>query len=261
MLLRQKIVLIIIANFISIISWTQIELNHSIQFTSDTNEFRQIENLSSPNTLTDALQIEAFVSGAINYYQFDTIINDTLYLKNNLQISTLLEGMKINFLLPVITSNQIYLSINSISPVLLMSNYFDSLIINSIPSGSVLSVIFDGNVFQILTPINKICPDGFTEVNIHYCIQNSESTISLDFYDAATTCQNNGYRMCSWGEWYYACQKSGLGLSNMTNNYEWVNENCNTAGNALIIGSGTCQTSTPIVASGNLRRFRCCYSK
>lgn len=262
MLLRQKIKFITIIILISINNcYGQIKVDNSIQFVSDTIEKRQVFGLSYPNNLTNAVNVESYISGAINYYQIDSLVLDTVYLSNYLNRTDLLEGMIVNFVSNFINSGPLYISINENIPVILKRNYFDSLRPNDIELGLSYSIIYEGNYFQLTTPVNNKCPNGFTPVNEKYCIQTDEAPVVTNFYDAALYCQSNGYRVCSWGEWYYACQKSGLGLLNMTNNFEWVNENCNAAGSALNIGNGNCETSAPSSASTQLRRFRCCYSK
>jgi hypothetical protein len=70
-----------------------------------------------------------------------------------------------------------------------------------------------------------------------------------------------GARLCSWSEWYFACQQSGdLALVNMTNNWEWIKWAKNEPYQAAGVGNANC-TKTVHRSFVNLDFFRCCFGQ
>jgi len=102
------------------------------------------------------------------------------------------------------------------------------------------------------------CPSGFTSVNDQYCIQTSENTPDT-WWNANDTCYAAGASLCSWGEWYAACNNT-TGLNTMTDNKEWVDDATNGSGDAKVAGEGYCKAVDGQSDDSN-RAFRCCYSK
>ncbi len=140
--------------------------------------------------------------------------------------------------------------------------------------GSVGYWYWDGTVWTKLSTGGAAivsCPSGFTSVNASYCIETNERTAAT-FVTAYNICGNiaPGAHMCSLSEWHTACSTAS-GLSNMTNNFEWVDEMDSGQNNfsftrALVIGSGGCgagsnQMNINNAAIANTNVYRCCFSK
>lgn len=109
------------------------------------------------------------------------------------------------------------------------------------------------------TPLT--CPAGFEAVNNKYCIQKEEQT-ALNWFDANVQCAEVNAEICSWSEWYVACQKSSLNLSNMTDNWEWINDGGDDKSNhAKAVGEGKCTSDNSFKAELSTNAFRCCFSR
>jgi len=112
------------------------------------------------------------------------------------------------------------------------------------------------------------CPSGWTMIGDPgaigtYCIETNERA-ATSYFNAKSICAGlkpTGFswaHLCDHNEWYVACL-NGTGLSNMTNNWEWVSDfrNSTVGGHAFIAGNGGCDTvhsdgiSDPVA-------FRCC---
>lgn len=102
------------------------------------------------------------------------------------------------------------------------------------------------------------CPSGFVGVNAQYCIEADEHA-PANWYDANTACVNAGARLCSWGEWYSACNLTA-GLNNMKNNWEWVDESGNSIWVTAVGGNGNC-TGNDNKEDISSYSYRCCYSR
>lgn len=109
------------------------------------------------------------------------------------------------------------------------------------------------------TPLT--CPAGFEAVNDKYCIQKEEQT-ALNWFEANVQCAELNAEICSWSEWYVACQKSSLNLSNMTDNWEWINDGGDDQSNhAKAVGEGKCTSDNSFKAELSTNAFRCCFSR
>ncbi len=94
-----------------------------------------------------------------------------------------------------------------------------------------------------------------------FCIEKSERT-ALNWLAARQACIDIGKRLPESSEFQHACNintSASLGLTNMTNNWEWasnftVSENWSYYGvagmNAPLMGNGACNKSTPGLSAG-----------
>ncbi len=139
---------------------------------------------------------------------------------------------------------------------------------NWIPEGTILSIVFDGNGFQLMNGSPRIprgCPEGLVAVNEQFCIQVDRSP-QQEFWDSIQTCGSQGLRLCSWGEFYSACTDAAvLGLQNMPSVWEWTNNTANEDYGVRIAGNGTCAAAaTGIATTGDpsaAKYFRCCFTR
>ena len=66
----------------------------------------------------------------------------------------------------------------------------------------------------------------------------------MDFPEAAEVCGNLGGKICSWAEFYYACERDTLfGLNDMTGDYEWTNSMGNADDNVRVAGWNNCRSA------------------
>ncbi|MBK9763842.1 MAG: hypothetical protein IPO87_10875 [Flavobacteriales bacterium] len=136
---------------------------------------------------------------------------------------------------------------------------------SSVTEGEMLSMVFTGSVFQLIngrTDLRRNCPSGMVAVNAQYCIEPTERPAS-DFFQAGLLCAGQDRRLCTWGEWYAACQQAtALGLVGMTNNYEWTNNTSNENNSVRITGQDLCESVGNGLATGSAARpARCCYTR
>lgn len=109
-------------------------------------------------------------------------------------------------------------------------------------------------------PISK-CPTNFVAVGNEFCIQANTQTSST-WETAAIACQNvqGNSHLCSWAEWFAACQANSPSIFNMTTGTgEWVNDALSDT-EALVLGNGSC-SSRNAVQTNLQRNFRCCFKR
>jgi hypothetical protein len=108
--------------------------------------------------------------------------------------------------------------------------------------------------------VNNNCRAGFVEINAAYCMEMNERA-AANLWQAMVICNTNNARLCRWGEWYYACQKTGTGLIGMTGgNWEWTDDAADAK--IRIAGQFGCtSTGAGNIGVTDLNPYRCCYSK
>lgn len=109
------------------------------------------------------------------------------------------------------------------------------------------------------------CPSGWTMIGTSgrtttFCIETNERSATT-YLSAKSTCTglddstHGRAHLCTHNEWHMACER-GTGLSNMTNNWEWVAD-LGDSSPAFLAGSGGCCAlgSSDITIS---YAYRCC---
>jgi hypothetical protein len=96
-----------------------------------------------------------------------------------------------------------------------------------------------------------------------FCIQVNEQSSFVWFKDAQSYCRSIKARLCTVGEWVDACyQGPVLGLTNMTNGFEWVDDfTQDYDGGTVLVGYLNDCNFITAGAHTDLVRFRCCRDK
>jgi hypothetical protein len=136
---------------------------------------------------------------------------------------------------------------------------------STLQPGDALSLVSDGSQFHVVngeTYRLRPCPEGTSAVNDRFCAEIHDRPVS-DFFQAISACGQVGLRLCGWGEFIVLCQNGpSIGLLDLTNGWEWVDDACNENGTARVVGAGGCTVSgTSLVTGSTDRGFRCCYSR
>jgi hypothetical protein len=168
-------------------------------------------------------------------------------------------------LTPSGATGAVSLLVNGHGPYPLVSGIDEPFDPQGIAPGTPLSVILDGTNFHVLngsTYARKPCPPNTVAVNEQFCIEPNEHPES-DFFTAISGCAANGLRLCSWAEFIVACnRRTELGLLNMTNSWEWIDDAVNENGSARMVGANGCGVASAAIVSGSFgRASRCCATR
>lgn len=248
----------IILTFVPFILSAQVEMNKTLEFTGTSSSDKQIRNLNSSLDSTNGVTAVTYQKGSIQYAESSIFSSDSVYLSMNQTIGAYKNGLQINFFAPSTNNDSVYANVNNLGWIKLVYNN-KNIASKRILSGQAIQMIYDNGKFHIINNLEKQCPSNFVEVNQSYCIEKNEHS-SAGFFAAINVCSTNNARLCTWAEWYYACQKSGLGLTNMNNNYEWIDSATNSTNQVTIVGTSTC-TAKSIALNSTIQFYRCCYSK
>jgi len=244
--------------FQCIAGYGQLKIDTSITLTGTSAVEQKISHLGSVYNGSNIVRVK---EGQNNQLNFLTVSGSNMLSgSTSLELNSLLVGARFDVKIDTNNTGPVTLSINGSADIPVLKNISEALIPNDLIGGMMISVIYDGSAFQLLTTHCKTCPSGFTEVHKNLCIETDENPV-LFFWDAVVDCKTKGAKLCTWGQWYYACQKSGLGLLNMTNNNEWLNQPVNNPNQMLIQGNGGCQIGYVAPASTVTYSYRCCYIK
>lgn len=244
---------------LTITGFAQVKIDNTIKLVGQGSD-RTIENLAYPETQSSAVNAESVVMNSIKYASA-TGSGSHFNLSLSLTGTVYSTGMVLHFLAPGVNDDSLTIAVNNLPAKYVKFKDASPLDSGIIQQGQAVTLVYDGNAFQIISPAVDInCPVGFIVVNEKYCIQQNENAAS-DFFTAVQNCYDQGARLCTWGEWYYACQNTNLALSNMVNNYEWVDDAANEDGSFRVSGAaGSCTQNSATPATNNFFH-RCCFSR
>lgn len=224
---------------------------------------RHISGLPVGTAPEHALNAGALLAGSYLYCQASG--TDALTANTDPAFTAPIVGRNLLVAITAMNTGAVTIAVNGAAAVSVVKSGSLSLEAGDLQPGMVASLVFDGSAYQ-LTNARRIarrdCPSGFTQVTDLYCIEpTAHDTLYLD--SAAVVCGSLNARLCTWGEWYFACtQQGGLALQNMGNQWEWTNSTANGVGAARVVGATSCTHAGVGPAYDTLaRKFRCCYDR
>jgi hypothetical protein len=129
--------------------------------------------------------------------------------------------------------------------------------------------VYDGERFQYMGNILIPCPSGYSIASVNFCIGDS-SFAPQTFHQAGTICRQQGGRLCSFGEWLYACPRLFSTQLTSASSADWVDSAANSQNTAKIVGHGSDGVTTDLQLGCNTgsnreptstARFRCCFTR
>lgn len=157
----------------------------------------------------------------------------------------------------------VQLTVNADGPYPVLIAPGSALLADQVSGMPTLSLVFDGVAFQVMNGRaheRRTCPAGMVAVSDQYCIDIAQQD-TTDFFAAGTACVAQNKRLCSWGEWYGACQQTAtLSLQNMTDNWEWTGDAANEDNGVRIVGP-TCSSAGTWSVINAPQCYRCCYTR
>jgi hypothetical protein len=175
------------------------------------------------------------------------------------------EGMVVNIKITETNTGPVTIRLNDLPFIPLKKDGEKVIDSADLYKGQIITVIFDGVNFQLLSKIHKTCPSGFIEINKDFCMEVTDRD-TVDWFQAVKTCGDLNARLCTQGEWAYAClHASQFNLIKMTDNLEWIDSAGNSPDQCKAMGIdafGYIGCNAGASALWNAKEnFRCCYSK
>lgn len=242
----------------SLISFCQVEIDKNIIMADTSNAKRIITGIGTPTDSLELLNAEEAQKGAL-IYGTASGIND-LILNTPVPFNKYFEGMTISLKCLNANTDSVSININALGQVPIKLPGGLKLKADDIKAGQIVFVKYTGFFFQIINREDLTCPNGFVDVNDNYCIDINERA-PKNFVNAMSDCQSVNAKLCTWGQWYYACQKAALGLVNMINNFEMVDDTSNHSHTVVAVGNTSCTVETANGGPASAIYYRCCFSK
>ena len=249
--------------FITISAFSQVIVKEEIIMTGVDSVDRRVMGISFPEDSSNAANAGSMSNGQLIFGEASGV--NLLLINLNPAITQYILGMVINFKTSASNTGAVTIQLNGLAPVALMKNGAVQLDSMDLISNQMVTAIYDGNYFQVISKLNRKCPNGFADVNKDYCIELTERD-SLNWFNATKICGDLNSRLCTQAEWAFACENSAmLNLINMIDNMEWIDSAANSSNQSKTmgvngVGVAGCNSGHTQVFTEN-RSFRCCYSK
>jgi len=244
------------------ISFSQVRSDRRIELVGEDPGMRQVLGLPEDQSGNAALSSQVEQAG--NYRFAVATVQDGWEIELASVTMALETGTQLLVKVPAGASGNAQLRVNGSGPFPVMVKPGTALEAADVPEGTVLSLVFDGAVFQVMNGVvhaRRPCPDGTVQASQQFCIEINERGPET-FYQAALRCAEDGLRLCTWTEFYQGCIRSGtLGLLDMIGNHEWADTAMNEDANARVVGRVSCTTSGGLAAADWQEHFRCCYTR
>lgn len=238
----------------------QVTIDKYLKLTDTINQNRQIRGIGDPSDSSDAVNQKTFQFGTLLYGSATG--TDTISVNLNPPVNSYTTGMLFSFKATNNNTGPVMLKINNLNEVPVQTPDTENLFANYIRAGQMVTLIYRNNSFQVAGRTDPGCPAGFVEANDKYCIETKERT-GTTYANAVSICDNLNARLCNWSEWYYACQKTSLGLVNKINNWEYIDDTSDHAHTVTVVGYQGCNQSMGLGTIGLATpySYRCCFSK
>lgn len=244
----------------------QVHIDKEVVLQGQTPEQRQVSGLPASTSPTDVLtagveQTSAHIEGTVH-------VQEALLWGVELPgtPSPPVPGTNILVRIPERTTSATSIMLNGHGPYLLTHQGNSPFIDPLLPAGAFLSLVFDGDGFQVMNAPQhgrRSCSPGMVAVNEEYCI-DVDKRGATDFFTASSVCAAEGKRLCSWGEWYAACDRTGqLGINGMDSSFEWTNSTANGDGNVRMARffNNCFSVGTSWSFGPPDRTYRCCMTR
>ena len=244
-------------------STAQVRSDGRVVLTGDSAADRRVMQLADPDSPEDALNARSLLYSG---YAFASVPGGNVWNVSLVPASdTVMAGMKLRVLCATANTGPVTITVDGQGPYAVQRAGGLPLLANTIQAGEIAVLLFNGSVFQLVRAERRArsaCPAGQVMVNEQYCIEIQERD-TLDFYQASAVCGALNARLCTWMEWYYACNNATtIGVTGMVGNWEWTNNTANGDQLARVVGQSTCtQAATSPTTAGPKRNFRCCYRR
>ena len=157
--MKNRIVLLLLTILCVYQAGAQVQANKQIQMVGTTATDRRITGLSNAVDSADAVNAATLQQNRLNYSDATATGND---FSVNLPVAPVKynPGMMLSFRVAAANTGSITLNVNNIGIKPVYKNVNQALSANDIVAGQVVSVIYDGNAFQVISQLQPV--SGFT---------------------------------------------------------------------------------------------------
>lgn len=240
--------------------WSQTYTDRPLVIADGPLEQRQLLGAPASSAPTEVLSSATEQAGV---HRFNASVSSSTWDVPLVSLTDARPGTQLVLIAPEMGSEAVLIGLNGNLPLPLEWVPGEAVLGTDLDAGTAVSVIYTGSSFQMLNGAElrrRDCPSGMAAVNTQYCIDQNENTAS-DLVQASITCATAGKRLCYWGEYHAACVVSAsLGITSMTDNWEWTNNTSNEDNSVRRVGYGSCTNAGNGLMTGSAT-FHCCFTR
>ncbi len=208
-----QILPIVLAIFVASSIDAQIQVDHRIELTG-TGDDARITGIDSVEAPTDAVNVRSLQKGNLIYRQASGS-NGNYQVNPEPPLSDIQAGTMIHFKANHANTGATTLDVNGLGEISIYKNVSDELSANDIMENQMVSVIFDGSAFQILSPTGT---SGASQPVKRAFISSTEYYGNLGGHSGAdATCQTLAQNAGLSGTWIAYISTTGLGAKDKAN--------------------------------------------
>jgi len=241
---------------ISAVCHGQVTLDVPLHLTGAEVE-RRIDGLGPPVSETGALSVEASLLGDASWAEA-TANGTTISLEPVVPLGQYRDGLLFRFRCPAALYDSLLLNCSGLDAYPLLRPDGTRPVRGQLREGIVCEVLYANGTWVLLNAPEQGCPAGTLQVNDRLCIETT-GVDQLLFFAASERCSDMGGRLCSWGEFYWACTQFGTQLTGLLDAWEWVDDTANHSHTAVNVGFGACTAQRSVTPPINFARARCCF--
>lgn len=244
----------------------QLNVGSTLVLSGETLEDRQVTGLNLPVEASDAVSLGALRNTSMNAVSVEgsSILTGDLVPAP----SAYTAGMIITVVPNAAIADGATIDLNGLGPRSIVRPGGVPIGSGDLRIGMPARMIYDGTRFQLVSATHLPCATGYTVANERYCIAD-QPLPAATFFDAITTCAEQGARLCTISEWSHAC-RSIPGFFATVTEAEWVDHAANNNTGAKLVGFGIdggeggqgsgCEYGGQVVPTTPYR-FRCCSNR
>lgn len=238
----------------------QVSVDKPVHLTAADPEQRQVTGLGSPTQEDALIDLHTARTGSVHWAQAGGTTT-AITLSMTPATTAYRDGLRLRFIPAIAVAATATLNVDGLGPVPLVGPEGSAPAVGLLAPGRVAEVIFSDSVFTISARPTPGCPVGFLQANDRLCIQVSEGA-NVSIFTAVQQCTAKGAAICSWDEYIHACTLLSGQLTNMFNDWEWIDGTSDHTHTANQAGRYYCGQQRSVSAAEHpnaYARARCCY--
>lgn len=233
----------------------QVHVDVPVQFTGADAQ-RTVQGLGAPAQSDAMITVEGSARAEWGWATASLEVN-TLVLDFPIAPAMARDGLLLRFLSPGELQGALWLQLPDQAPLELVRTDGVPISDGQIVAGQVCEVLHANGRFYLLNASESGCPSGYLQVNDNYCIE-STSSAGVPFYVAVDQCASKGGKLCTWDEYQAACYLMDGQFSNMSADWEWIDDMSNHLHTANQAGRTSCESIRSRIVTYT-SRVRCCH--
>ncbi|MBK8339009.1 MAG: hypothetical protein IPK99_02900 [Flavobacteriales bacterium] len=238
----------------------QVSVDKPVQFTAADPAQRQVSGLGSPTQEDALIDLHTARIGSVHWAQAGGTAA-AISLSMTPAAGAYRDGLRLRFIPAIANGATVTLNVDGLGAVPLVGPEGIAPPVGLLAPGRVAEVIYSDSVFTISARTTHGCPVGFLQANDRLCIQESEGA-NVSIFTAVQQCTAKGAAVCSWDEYIHACTLLSGQLTNLFNDWEWIDGTSDHTHTANQAGRYYCGQQRSIPAAEHpsaFARARCCY--